>query len=120
MYHKVKEMKSLTVLEEEISLCDKIIAFKKMRRLESNDWESKKNLAKKKLDEIIFLIESGSIDLETYKKLILGELAYEKKILTFSEADKISKSYELVEIKRRIKQRINTINKELSEIKLIK
>ena len=29
MYHKLKEMKSLTVLEEEIALCDKIISFKK-------------------------------------------------------------------------------------------
>ena len=30
MYHKVDEMKSLTVLEEEIALCNKIIEFKKI------------------------------------------------------------------------------------------
>ena len=45
----------------------------------------------------------------------MGELAYEKKILKFTESDKISKPYELKEIKRRIEQRINVINKELTQ-----
>jgi hypothetical protein len=45
----------------------------------------------------------------------MKELAYEKKILTFTESDKVSKPYELNEIKRRIEQRINAINKELSQ-----
>ena len=115
MYHKLKEMKSLTVLEEEISLCDKIIAFKKKRGLEYDDWENKKDLAKTQLENTKSLIESGSLDFEAYKKLIMGELAYEKKILKFTESDKVSKPYELAEIKRRIEQRINTINKELSQ-----
>jgi len=115
MYHKLKEMKSLTVLEEEIALCDKIIAFKKKRGLEYDNWETKRGLAQDQLNNTKTLIEQGSIDFESYKKLIMKELAYEKKILTFTESDKVSKPYELNEIKRRIEQRINAINKELSQ-----
>ena len=115
MYHKLKEMKSLTVLEEEIALCDKIISFKKKRGLEYDDWETKKDLAKMQLDNTKMLIESGDMDFDGYKKIIMGELAYEKKILKFTESDKISKPYELKEIKRRIEQRINVINKELTQ-----
>ena len=117
MYHKVKEMNSLKVLEEEIVLCDKIIAFKKKKGLECDNWETKKETAKKKLSANKSLIESGSMDFEKYKKLILAELAYEKKILSFTESDKVSKPYELAEIKRRIEQRINVINKELTQNK---
>ena len=117
MYHKIKEMNSLIVLEEEISLCDKIIAFKKKRGLEYDNWETKKETARKKLSANKSLIESGSMDFEKYKKLILAELAYEKKILSFTESDKVSKPYELAEIKRRIEQRINVINKELTQNK---
>ena len=115
MYHKLKEMKSLTVLEEEIALCDKIIAFKKNRGLDYDDWETKKDLAQMQLSNTKSLIESGDMDFEAYKKLILGELAYEKKILKFTESDKKSKPYELAEIKRRIEQRINVISKELTQ-----
>ena len=79
MYHKLKEMKSLTVLEEEIALCDKIIAFKKNRGLDYDDWETKKDLAQMQLSNTKSLIESGDMDFEAYKKLILGEWAYEKK-----------------------------------------
>ena len=115
MYHKLKEMKSITVLEEEIALCDKIIAFKKKRGLEYDDWESKKDLAQMQLNNTKSLIESGNMDFDAYKKMIMGELAYEKKILNFTESDKISKPYELAEIKRRIEQRIKIINDELTQ-----
>ena len=115
MYHKLKEMKSITVLEEEIALCDKIIAFKKKRGLEYDDWESKKDLAQLQLNNTKSLIESGNMDFDAYKKLIMGELAYEKKILQFTENDKMSKPYELAEIKRRIEQRIKVINDELTQ-----
>ena len=115
MYHKLKEMKSLTVLDEEINLCDKIISFKKKRGLEYDTWETKKDLAQMQLSNTKSLIESGNMDFEAYKKLIISELAYEKKILKFTESDKISKPYELAEIKRRIEQRINVISKELTQ-----
>ena len=115
MYHKVNEMKSLTVLEEEIALCNKIIAFKKKRGLDYDAWETKKDMAEVKLSSTKSLIESGQMDFETYKKLILVELQYENKILKFTEMDKKSKPYELAEIKRRIQQRIDTISKELTQ-----
>ena len=115
MYHKVEEMKSLTVLEEEIALCNKIIEFKKKRGLDYDDWETKKDMAEVKINSTKALIESGKMDFEDYKKLILTELQYEKKILKFTEMDKKSKPNELKEIKRRIEQRIEVINKELTQ-----
>ena len=115
MYHKIKEMKSITVLEEEIALCDKIISFKKKLGLDYDDWEIKKDSAQMQLNVIKSSVESGKMDFNAYKKLILTELAYEKKILQFTESDKISKPYELEEIKRRIQQRIKVINDELSQ-----
>ena len=115
MYHKVDEMKSLTVLEEEIALCDKIIAFKKKKGLDYDDWETKKDLAELKINNTKALIENGNMDFEGYKKLIIGELQYEKKILKFTENDKKSKPYELKEIKRRIERRIEVIGKELTQ-----
>ena len=115
MYHKVKEMKSLTVLEDEIALCDKIIAFKKKKGLDYDEWETKKDLAELQLNSTKTLIENGQMDFEAYKKMIIGELQYENKILKFTEMDKKSKPYELEEIKRRIQKRIDTINKELTQ-----
>ena len=115
MYHKIKEMKSLTVLEEEIALCDKIIAFKKKKGLDYDEWETKKELAEMQLENTKTMIENGSMDFEAYKKMIIGELAYEKKILKFTEMDKKSKPYELKEIIRRINQRIDVIGKELTQ-----
>ena len=115
MYHKIAEMKSLTVIEEETALCDKIIAFKKKRGLDYDDWESKKKLAEIQLLNVKSLIENGSMDYEGYKKFINKELLYEKKILKFTEMDKISKPYEINEIKRRIQRRIDVINEELTK-----
>ena len=115
MYHKIKEMKSLTVLEEEIALCDKIITFKKKKGLDYDEWETKKELAEMQLENTKTMIENGSMDFEAYKKMIIGELAYEKKILKFTEMDKKSKPYELKEIIRRINQRIDVISKELTQ-----
>ncbi len=115
MYHKVKEMKSLTVLEEEIALCNKIIAFKKKKGLDYDEWETKKDMAELQLNNTKTSIENGLMDFEGYKKLILGELQYEKKILKFTEMDKKSKPNELKEIKRRIEQRIEVISKELTQ-----
>ena len=74
MYHKLKEMKSLTVLEEEIVLCDKIISFKKKRGLDYDDWENKKDLAKMQLNNTKALIESGGMDFEAYKKGWISKL----------------------------------------------
>ena len=115
LYHKLKEMKSITVIEEEIALCDKIIGFKKNLGLDYDNWESKKDLAEMQLNNTKSLVESGKMDFEAYKKLIKSELAYEKKILKYTESDKISKPYELAEIRRRIEQRIKVINDELSQ-----
>ena len=115
MYHKLKEMKSLTVLEEEMALCEKIILFKKKKGLDYDTWETKKGLAELQLNNTKTMIENGNIDFEEYKKIIIGELQYEKKILNFTKMDKKSKPNELKEIIRRINRRIDVIGKELTQ-----
>ena len=115
MYHKLKEMKSLTVLEEEMALCDKIILYKKKKGLDYDTWETKKGLAELQLNNTKTMIENGNIDFEEYKKIIIGELKYEKKILNFTKMDKKSKPNELKEIIRRINRRIDVIGKELTQ-----
>ena len=115
MYHKLKEMKSLTVLEEEMALCDKIISYKKKKGLDYDTWETKKGLAELQLNNTKTMIENGNIDFEEYKKIIIGELQYEKKILNFTKMDKKSKPNELKEIIRRINRRIDVIGKELTQ-----
>jgi len=115
MYHKLKEMKSLTVLEEEIALCDKIILYKKNKGLDYDTWETKKDLAEMQLNNTKTMIENGHIDFEEYKKMIIGELQQEKKILNFTKMDKKSKPNELKEIIRRINRRIEVIGNELTQ-----
>ena len=115
MYHKLKEMKSLTVLEEEIALCDKIISIKQKKGSDYDEWKMKKELAIMQLNNTKSVIETGKMDFNTYKKIIFDELKYEQKILSFTKMDKKSKPNELQEIKRRIERRIEVIKKELSQ-----
>ena len=115
MYHKLKEMKSLTVLEEEIALCEKIIAIKKKNGQDPDEWITKKELAEMQLDNTKTIIETGKMDLNEYKKMIAEELKQEQKLLSFTDMDKKPKPKELQEIKRRIQKRIEIIKKELSQ-----
>ena len=115
MYHNLKEMKSLTVLEEEMALCDKIILFKKNKGLDYDIWETKKELAELQLNNTKAMIENGNIDFEEYKIMIMGEFKNEKKLLNYTNNDTISKPNSLKEIIRRINRRIEVIEKELTQ-----
>ena len=68
MYHKVKGMTSLGVLEKEKEICDKIIDYKKNKKEDYDKWEMKKKAIDQKISMITSTIESGKWDFEIYKK----------------------------------------------------
>ena len=116
IFHRVKEMKSLTVLEDEMKLCDIIIAYKKKKNFDPTEWETKKEMANVQLNSIKNLVESGNMDFEAYKQTITSELAYEQKLLnSYLPKDKTSSKNQLALIQARINKRISTINKELNQ-----
>ena len=115
IFHRVNQMKSLTVLEKEIKLCNFIIEFKKNKKADYKEWENKISEATTKLNDIKSKVESGEMDFEEYKKMISTELAYEQKLLnTYVPKDQTSTPTQLEEIKKRINERIIIINKEIN------
>ena len=115
IFHRINQMKSLTVLEKEIKLCNFIIEFKKKKKADYKEWENKISDATTKLNDIKSKVESGEMDFEEYKKMISTELAYEQKLLnSYVPKDQTSTPAQLEEIKKRINDRIIIINKEIN------
>ena len=115
IFHRINQMKSLTVLEKEIKLCNFIIEYKMKKQADYKEWENKINEATKKLNEIKSKVESGEMDFEEYKKMISSELAYEQKLINaYVPKDQTSTQAQLEQIKKRINDRIIIINKEIN------
>ena len=115
IFHRINQMKSLTVLEKEIKLCNFIIEYKMKKQADYKEWENKINEATKKLNEIKSKVESGEMDFEEYKKMISSELAYEQKLINaYVPKDQTSTQAQLEQIKKRINDRIVIINKEIN------
>ena len=115
IFHRINQMKSLTVLEKEIKLCNFIIEYKMKKQADYKEWENKINEATKKLNEIKSKVESGEMDFEEYKKMISSELAYEQKLINaYVPKDQTSTEAQLEQIKKRINDRIIIINKEIN------
>ena len=114
IFHRINQMKSLTVLEKEINLCNFIIQYKKTKNFDSKEWENKIIEANTKLNEIKNKVERGEMDFEEYKKTISNELTYEQKLLNiYLQKDKTSSPSQIEQIKKRINDRIIIINKEI-------
>ena len=115
IFHRINQMKSLTVLEKEIKLCNFIIEYKKKKKINYKEWENKINEATTKLNEIKSKVEGGEMDFEEYKKMISTELAYEQKLINaYVPKDQTSTPAQLEQIKKRINDRIVIINKEIN------
>ena len=115
IFHRIKEMKSLTVLEKEIKLCNFIIEYKKKKKIDYKEWENKITEATNKLNEIKNKVENGEMDYEEYKKTISDELAYEQKLVNiYLQKDKASSPAQIEQIKKRINDRMIIINKEIN------
>ena len=116
IFHRINQMKCLSVLEKEIDICKMVIAYKKKNNLDSKEWESKIEQANKQLNDIKTKVESGEIDLEAYKKTVKDELNYEQKLLdVYLAKDQTSTQMQKDNIKKRINIRILVINNELKE-----
>ena len=116
IFHRINQMKSLTVLEKEIEVCKMIIAYKKKNNLESKEWENKIEQANKQLNDIKLKVENNEMDIEAYKKTIEDELKYEQKLLdVYLPKDQTSTQLQKDTIKKRINIRILVINKEIKD-----
>ena len=114
IFHRINQMKSLTVLEKEIILCHFIIEYKKMKKLDYIEWEIKIEQANDKLKTIKKKIKSGKMDFIEYKKMIQEELNYEQQLLNvYLVKDQASSAPQKDQIKKRINNRISIINKEM-------
>ena len=115
MYHKVEKMNSLTTLENEKAVCDKIIEYKKKINADYDDWEMKKDNINLRIENIQTSIEGGLWDLDRYKKEILNQYKYEIKLLQFIDKDKNLKDEQKKALKERIEERKKLIDKELKD-----
>lgn len=116
IYHDVRKMKSMGVLENEKKQCEEIIKYKKDNGYDDYDiWEGKIDLINCESTKVTNYIESGVMDLDGYKKYISQELEDEKKLLEIIEKDKKAQPFEVPVIKQRIQKRIDIITEELNQ-----
>lgn len=116
IYHNCDKMSSVSVLQNELVVCDRIIKFKKENEYDNYiAWETKKTLINANITKITSSIEDGAIDLNEYKKLIQKELDYDKKLLGFLPKDKKIQTCEVKQLTERLNERIKIIEKELTE-----
>ena len=116
-YHNIKTMKCLSVLENEIKVCDEIIKFKKDNKYDDEDiWESKKVLVETNFRTMKNFVEEGAIGFDEYKKVITDELKYDEKLFNIINNDKSLKEIEIPELKNRINKRIELLKFELKQL----
>ena len=116
-YHNIKTMKCLSILDNEIKVCDEIIKFKKDNKYDNEDiWESKKFLVETNYKSMNNFIEEGAIQIDEYKKLITNELKYNEKLFNIINKDKSLKEIEIPELKNRINKRIELIKVEIKQL----
>ena len=118
IYHVVDRMKCISVLQNEMELCDQIIKYKIDNKFDDEDiWENKKALVNIRFNNYNTFVQEGSISMADYFKIINEELEYEKKLLNLINKDKGLKDFEIPELKNRINKRIELINCEISQLK---
>ena len=115
MYHKVEKMSSLTTLEKEKEICDKIIEYKKKRGDDPFDWENKKDDIDTRIGYINTNIEGGIWDLNKYKQEILNQYKWESTIIQYMEKDPNLKEEQKKVLKARIEERRKLIDKEIKD-----
>jgi len=112
-YHAVNNMNSLTCLEKEIEICDKIIEEKKKINEDYDTWEFKKDSIESRNNIIMSMVQNGNWDLRTYKLKILEQRQKEVKFLKFLEQDPSINKRQKDTLKQRINARIKDIDDEL-------
>lgn len=114
-YHVVAKMDSLGVLDNELKVCDNIIAYKKKKNEDFETWELKKESIETKNQFITSNIESGRMDFEGYKKKIKVEYQRESKLLAFVEKDPSLNETQKKILTERVNNRKKIIEEELTK-----
>jgi hypothetical protein len=114
MYHDIKKIDCLTVLEKEKEVCNQIIEYKKKMGQDYDTWDFKKTNIDVKINFINTNVEKQVWDYETYIKKIKEEYKYEQKLLTFIEKDPMLKPEQKQVVKDRINNRKKFIKEELA------
>lgn len=112
-YHNPKNIKSVSAIDDEKNICDKIIALKKKLKLDFDYWETKKTLLNQQEEFMTSCIESGTMSVEKYKNLIKKCQDIDKQFLKEIPNDKNLQVKELKELQKRIEKRINITQSEL-------
>ena len=114
-YHAVSKMSSLGVLEAEDKICDKIIAYKKERDADYDDWETKKEGIKEQINTIKSFIEDEVWDIVMYKKKIKEQYQWESKLLIYVQQDPKMNEEQKKVVKDRVNERKKIIEGELTQ-----
>jgi len=117
-YHSLNRMNSLETLKEENKICDKIIAYKKEREADYEEWEFRKEKIEDQINVITSYFENQFWNLETYKKTIKEQYAWESKLLKFVEMDSSLNDEQKKVIKERVNERKKILEKELTQNQL--
>ena len=112
-YHNPKNIKSVSAIDDEKNMCDKIIALKKKLKLDFDYWETKKTLLNQQEEFMTSCIETGTMSVEKYKNLIKKCQDIDKQFLKEIPNDKNLQAKELKELQKRIEKRINITQSEL-------
>jgi hypothetical protein len=115
MYHRADKMKSMGVLQEELTITDDIIKFKKDRGLEYDFFESKKDLLDVEMQKLQNLCECGAMDIATYKKVIESELKYEEMLMEYLDRDKELTDGQKKVLVERVNKRKTIITEEMKQ-----
>jgi len=115
LYHAREKMYCAGVLEDEKTVIDEIVEYKKKQNLNYDTFTIKKDLLDGEIQKIQNLIIEGALTIEAYKAKIGTQLTLEKQLLENMVNDNNLNADEKKIIEQRIKKRIDIINTELQQ-----
>jgi hypothetical protein len=115
MYHRPDKMKSMGVLQEEVTLVDSIIKYKKDKGLDYDYFEAKKDLLDVEIQKLQNLCECGAMDIVTYKRVIESQLKYEDILMEYLIRDKELSDTQRKILIERINKRKTIITEEMNQ-----
>lgn len=114
-YHNLIKYKSAGVLEQEKTILDEIIEYKKSNNFEYDFFDTKKNIIDMEVSKIQTNIICGNLTFADYKKLLAKQLSHEERLIEFLSKDSDLNEEEKHKANERIKNRINILNEELKQ-----
>lgn len=114
-YHNLKKFKSAGVMENEKTVIDEIINYKKSKNMEYDYYENNKNFIDMAISKMQTDIICGVLTLEAYKLQVKKQINYEINNLEEAKSDNNLYEDEKEKIIERINKRIEILNLELMQ-----